>query len=68
MPPAPGTLRDHYVIGRTGSFFVPTVTRVDKELEGLRARLRGPLTAQQHACVWHDLDALLERRQSMTEP
>lgn len=64
MSGGPG--RDFYVIGRLGSYFVPTLPMLDAQLRLLTIRLTEATTTASRARVQHDLDELLERRHTMT--
>lgn len=59
--------RDHYLIGKLGSYLCPTVDHVDGHLRALRLRLRltCDLTARQRDNTRADVDALLDRRQAL---
>lgn len=56
--------RDHYLIGKLGSYLCATVPQVDGHLRSLHLRLANPssLTARQYTNTWHDIDELLDRR------
>lgn len=58
--------REHYMIGRTGSYFVPTVLALDAVITLLTGQI-ADAGATQRARLWDDIDTLLERRQAMTE-
>lgn len=56
---------DGYLVGKTGSYFVPTVDKVDAAIRELTARIpEANLTSRRR--IWADIDQLLERRQLMT--
>lgn len=56
---------DSYFVGKTGSFHVPTVDKVDAAIRELTARIpEANLTSRRR--IWADIDSLLERRQLMT--
>ena len=57
---APSTARN-YVIGRLGSYEVPTVDRVDTCLRELRHRLAGA-EPKMIPRIWADIDLLLDHR------
>lgn len=63
MPP-PARLRDHYVVGKIGSYLATSPSVIDVHLRKLRLRLErtGPAA---HPMIWHDIDLLLERRSRM---
>jgi hypothetical protein len=58
MPPSPARA---YLVGKMGSYEVPTIQRVDSCLRELRHRLAaaGP---QMVPRIWADIDLLLEHR------
>lgn len=58
--------RDPYLIGKLGSYDIATVAKIDGHLRNLRGRLTKSLAAKQRIAVWHDINALLDRRQAMT--
>lgn len=58
--------RDPYLIGKLGSYDIATVVKIDAHLRNLRARLTKGLAVKQRIAVWHDINALLDRRQAMT--
>jgi hypothetical protein len=62
MPPSTTRV---YLVGKMGSYEVPTLARVDSCLRELRHRLvaSGP---QMLPRIWADVDALLERRSQLT--
>jgi hypothetical protein len=59
MPPA--RLRDHYIVGKCGSYLAATHDQVDAHLRSLRVQFK-TATPQRAAKIAHDIDALLERR------
>jgi hypothetical protein len=63
---APARVRDLYVIGKLGSYFLPTVESCDKTLRELRTGLQMDrdrcLPAGTARRVRADLDAVLDRR------
>lgn len=60
MTSPPARLKDAYLIGRAGSYLVPTVETCDHHLGMLRRRLVG--AAISRPAIVHDLDAILDRR------
>lgn len=61
MPPSTA---DAYMIGKLGSYDVPTVAKIDEAIVKLTARIASTDRARRE-WVWADIDALLERRQLM---
>lgn len=57
--------RDGYFVGKTGSYFVPTVDKVDAAIRELTARIADANKASR-ARIWADIDELLGRRLDMT--
>lgn len=57
--------RDGYLVGKTGSYFVPTVDKVDATIRELTARIPGANPANRE-WIWADIDELLGRRLDMT--
>lgn len=62
MPPS---TTDAYMIGKLGSYDVPTIAKIDEAIVKLTARIASTDRARRE-WVWADIDALLERRQIMT--
>lgn len=57
--------RHDYVIGRTGSYLVPTLALLDATITRLTAQIETAGAIQRNR-LWDDIDALLERRSAMT--
>jgi hypothetical protein len=62
MPPSTA---DAYMIGKLGSYDVPTVAKVDAAIRELTAAIPAANQGRRRR-IWADIDALLERRQIMT--
>lgn len=59
---APARHRDHYFIGRTGSFLIPTVQAADAVLRTLCQRLDRAEHSSMVERLRSDVDAVLDRR------
>jgi hypothetical protein len=62
MPPSTA---DAYMIGKLGSYDVPTIAKIDEAIVKLTARITSTDRARRE-WIWADIDALLERRSVLT--
>lgn len=63
---APSMTRDAYVIGKLGSYLAPSAAAIDRHLDDLTARIPAARPTLQQR-IRADVDALLDRRQRLTE-
>ncbi len=62
MPPSTA---DAYMIGKLGSYDVPTIAKIDEAIVKLTAQIAAADQVRRER-IWADVDALLERRSLMT--
>lgn len=62
-------MRDAYLVGKLGAYFVPTLARLDKAIHDLHLSLivTSAVPQRRFDNTRHDIDALLDRRGLMTE-
>lgn len=63
MPPTKP--RDGYLVGKTGSYFVPTIAKIDEAIVKLTGQIPSADRARRER-IWADVDQLLERRMVMS--
>ena len=62
MPPSTA---DAYMIGKLGSYDVPTIAKIDAAIVKLTAQIASADRTRRER-IWADVDALLERRSVLT--